>query len=855
MFHLRTFGGLALDRDGAPLDGAQRKSLALLAVLAANPAKGVGRDRLMALLWPESDTERARGTLKQTIHVLRQLLGSPEAILGNAELRLNPAIITSDVGSFADAFVEGNASGALSHYSGPFLDGVHIESSGDFERWAEETRTDLARRRSDAMEQLANVATEAGDHRGAARWWQSLQATDPLSGRIAVKLMLAFEAAGDRAAALRHARVHAELVKQELGVAADPEVAALAERLVTPTARPAAPEARTLRVPAPAATAVELAPRSRARWGRPLGILAVGLPLAIIAAVLLNRGRAPSLGDAPLDSTRVAVGVFENETGDSSHSSLGKMAADWVVRGLARTGVVHVLDAATLYAQPGSESREGALELARRNGAGLAVAGRFYRERDSLVFTAALLDVKSGRVLHSLDPVRSAPNEALPAVEELRQRLAAALVAHVDPLATARLRGPIGRPPTHDAYREFVLAHEHYWSGRMDEGVAGFRRAAALDTTFLAAAAWLIVSSVSVDRCDVADSVMRAVERRRTLFSATEFLSLRARRSRCNRDWDQGVVDQRDRIAAEPGSTIPRWALAANLRRANRPAEATVVLLALDPTRDLGWMSDTGKVMYWRELAWAQHMLGDTAGQQAAAAGLRQMAAGRLATVYFTSLERVSAGRPSDAVESLNGVEGLAADPPMVAGEIAGRAPPVDVGTPAWVLYQIGTELLTLGDSAGAAALARRAARWLGTRSSQEQARVDARYLKVLALELAGDVDSAWVLVRRLAEEEPASIEIRGRLGVLAARLGRRAQAVAVDRWLASHPAVMPPGLPQLERARMAAVLGERDRAIELLETLPFRAHPVDVFFFHSDPAFASLRSDARWTRFFKPRG
>ncbi len=61
MFHLRTFGGLALDRDGTLLDGAQRKSLALLAVLAARPSKGVGRDRLMALLWPESDTEHARG--------------------------------------------------------------------------------------------------------------------------------------------------------------------------------------------------------------------------------------------------------------------------------------------------------------------------------------------------------------------------------------------------------------------------------------------------------------------------------------------------------------------------------------------------------------------------------------------------------------------------------------------------------------------------------------------------------------------------------------------------------------------------------------------------------------------------
>ncbi len=77
----------------------------------------------------------------------------------------------------------------------------------------------------------------------------------------------------------------------------------------------------------------------------------------------------------------------------------------------------------------------------------------------------------------------------------------------------------------------------------------------------------------------------------------------------------------RNRIAAEPGSTLPRWALSANLSRANRPAETIAVLRALNPTRDLGWMSDDGKVMYWRELAWAQHMLGDLAGQQEAVGG------------------------------------------------------------------------------------------------------------------------------------------------------------------------------------------------------------------------------------------
>src|SRR5215207_4630906 len=48
MFRLRAFGGLTLERDGAPYVGpaTQRRRLAVLAVLAASDA-GVSRDRLV----------------------------------------------------------------------------------------------------------------------------------------------------------------------------------------------------------------------------------------------------------------------------------------------------------------------------------------------------------------------------------------------------------------------------------------------------------------------------------------------------------------------------------------------------------------------------------------------------------------------------------------------------------------------------------------------------------------------------------------------------------------------------------------------------------------------------------------
>ena len=77
MLRLTVFGGLSLQRDGSRLEGAaaQPKRLALLAVLAASGGKGTAREKLIALLWPEADDERARRNLAQAVYVaIKKLL-------------------------------------------------------------------------------------------------------------------------------------------------------------------------------------------------------------------------------------------------------------------------------------------------------------------------------------------------------------------------------------------------------------------------------------------------------------------------------------------------------------------------------------------------------------------------------------------------------------------------------------------------------------------------------------------------------------------------------------------------------------------------------------------------------------
>ena len=167
-----TFGTLSLrDKSGA-LSGAgvQPRRLAMLALLARAGDRGVTRDKLLALIWPDTDEERARRAVTQGIYALRQELGSDDALLGIKELRLNPDLVTTDVGDFSTALAAGRLEDAVRLYAGLFLDGVHLVGNDEFERWANASgwcwRRSTRRRSRSSREPTTRAATTPGRRGG-----------------------------------------------------------------------------------------------------------------------------------------------------------------------------------------------------------------------------------------------------------------------------------------------------------------------------------------------------------------------------------------------------------------------------------------------------------------------------------------------------------------------------------------------------------------------------------------------------------------------------------------------------------------------------------------------------------------
>jgi len=103
----------------------------------------------------------------------------------------------------------------------------------------EAQRERLARELARALEALAEAAEGRGDAAEGLHWWRSLSARDPYSTRIALRLMRALEGAGERAEALRHGQAHARLLRDELEVEPDAELAAYSAELRSAAQAPA----------------------------------------------------------------------------------------------------------------------------------------------------------------------------------------------------------------------------------------------------------------------------------------------------------------------------------------------------------------------------------------------------------------------------------------------------------------------------------------------------------------------------------------------------------------------------------------------------------------------------------------
>lgn len=150
MLRLALLGPPTTEFDGHPAAFDTRKSIALLAVLAV-ARRPQSRDSVSAMLWPESDDNRARSSLRRTLSVTSAAVGDALRT-SRATIELDPAQVWCDLWEF-EGLAERNdvesLSGAAALYRDHFLSGFRARAGAEFDHWqelvAEEQRQRLSR--------------------------------------------------------------------------------------------------------------------------------------------------------------------------------------------------------------------------------------------------------------------------------------------------------------------------------------------------------------------------------------------------------------------------------------------------------------------------------------------------------------------------------------------------------------------------------------------------------------------------------------------------------------------------------------------------------------------------------------
>jgi serine/threonine-protein kinase len=321
MLVLELLGTLSLRNETppVPVSAQQKRSLGLLAILALAGKQGFPRDRIEAYLWPESSPPLARHSLDQTVYAIRHALGSDFLLSTSGELRLNPDLVQVDAWEFEEAIRARQWATAVARYRGTLLEGFHLADSRELESWVDGERARLRREYQTAVAFLANAAAESGDRTQSVAWWRTLANSDPISADATKNLMLALAAAGDRAGAVRQARLYQELVRQELEIEPDSEIESLAASLSRPavaeTSRDRLGSTRNAaEVPpnpavAPSAVATTLNPGKTRRRER-LALYAV-TPLAILMTGAAILGWMRPASSKPVVRNKLAVDSTE----------------------------------------------------------------------------------------------------------------------------------------------------------------------------------------------------------------------------------------------------------------------------------------------------------------------------------------------------------------------------------------------------------------------------------------------------------------------------------------------------------------------------------------------------------------
>lgn len=806
-------------RDARPVV-AQSKRFGLLAYLAlARPRAPHQRDELLALFWPTLSERRARQALSQSLYFLASALG--ENVIrrdGRTLVGVGPCV-TSDVHRFEALLEDGQLSEALAEYRGELFPGLHINGCGDFERWLEGERRRLRGEAAGAAGVLSERYLSEGREDEAIHWakWQLGQL--PYDEAAAFRLFRLLSGLGRTGELRREYQPYARRLQDDLQLEPAPHIL----ELIPVSARTVPPAISERRQP----ESMTKGSGASRRWLAASLIAVVGLGMA--GWVL--RGGRPAVS-AP-ERAMVTVLQFETIATDTQSVQLARVASDWVARELAASGIANVVAPRAATVRSGDptagdgDSTTDFLYLAEPP-SGLVVSGHVRSDGEQITIEALIREASNRRILRVLPGVSGEFSGAMDIVEEVGNRIAAAVATILDERVGSWAEVS-SQPPSVEAYRAFFDGLDWFAKGEADSADHYFLLAAGQDSLFTAPLIWAVRSRVWANRIDEAYSLAQTLTTRRDKLAPWDRAMLDYHMAYLRGTWEEAFVAARQVELLAPD---PEWSqlVAASAQAANRPRAALDALARID--QDEQWARDWPS--RWRTWTIVHHMLGQYEEEVAAA---EQQRGEHPIGVALTEIGALAGLSRLDEVDSR--VAALWDRVKNPDGRVQ-------------ILRRTVEELRAHGHADAASPFAAEALGIVDSLIAAGDSTPDRLHVLGDLLYLAGSWQEAHAVLSALEKEDEHGTLLTSR-GLAAARIGREDEArQAVSDLLTDDP--LDKGHSTFRAATIMAALGDKAEATNLLRravTEGFGFYP----WLHTVWEFENLSNYEPFQEFVRPKG
>lgn len=545
-------------------------------------------------------------------------------------------------------------------------------------------------------------------------------------------------------------------------------------------------------------------------------VAAVLVLIAVAVALLVLR----KPGGPALNPKLALVSIFVNQTGDATLDPLGKITAYEVAQGLSQSGIVEVVPTVSvLETSRVIDVRSGVPEgpeelraLAKSTGAGTLVSGAYYLIDNELQFHATITDVVHSRPIRILEPLKGSLGDKMGLVTELQRRIMGALAQHFTGWGAGELAQKLRRPPIYEAYQEYLKGVELFGTDYA-QAIRHFASAVELDPKFTPPKLHIAVAYGNQGRYEEAEAILQSVRGARDELSSLESLLL---------DWYdaelKGQTEKALRFIREAEKLVPnfftiKYIVGLEALNANRPRETIKTYAWMDSQDPKLHFTRPTTAWWFGVLAEAHHMLGEYRKEIEVAKQGRKYFPDDLSYTEIEARALAALGKTGEVRRVIERCLNLEANS----------------GRPGSVMMEAARELYAHGHKEASREFAARAIEWAEGRPEAERKSKAQQEFYAGALYFSRRWDEAGKIFESLAAGEPDNINYQGYLGTLAARRGDWEGAMRVLEELRKLERPFLLGKHLWWQARIASLLGEKERAVALLREAFSQGLPYDV--------------------------